>query len=95
MTAGSGQPSWRIEISSAGLRGLNRLPARVSTAIVEFMTGPLAENPFRVSKALSGEPADYRSARRGDYRVIVKILEQERVVLVDRVAHRAHVYRGR
>lgn len=84
------QPAWRIEVSSEAQRGLHRLPEKAATAIVEFITGPLADNPHRVSKDLVGRLAGFRSARRGDYRVVIKIIE---VVLVDRIDHRAHIYR--
>ena len=83
-------PAWRIEVSSEAQRGLHRLPEKAATAIVEFITGPLADNPHRVSKDLVGRLAGFRSARRGDYRVVIKIIE---VVLVDRIDHRAHIYR--
>ena len=89
------QVTWRIEVSSEAQRGLHRLPEKIAAVIVEFITGPLADNPHRVSKDLTGRLAGYRSALRGDYRVVIKIIEVDHVVLVDRVDHRAHVYRPR
>lgn len=89
------QNGWRIEVSSEARRGLHRLPEKVAAAIVEFITGALADNPHRVSKDLTGRLAGYRSARRGDYRVVIKIIDVDHVVLVDRVDHRANVYRPR
>jgi len=86
----------RIEITSEARRGLHRLlPGRVTAAIVEFITGPLADNPSRLSKPLTGELAAYRSARRGDYRVLIRIDEADHTVLVARIDHRADVYRPR
>jgi mRNA interferase RelE/StbE len=89
------EPIWRVEVSSEAQRGLNRLPEKVAAAIVQFITGVLADNPQRVSNDLTGRLAGYRSARRGDYRVVIKIIEVDHVVLVDRIDHRAHVYRPR
>jgi mRNA interferase RelE/StbE len=83
-----------VRVSSAARRQLHRLPDRVALAIVEFITVVLPANPMRLTKPLTGELAGLRSARRGDYRVLVRIDEQARDVLVVRVAHRAHVYRG-
>jgi len=83
----------RVEVSSAARRQLQRLPGRVAIAIVEFITIDLPLNPSRMSKPLTGELAGLRSARRGDYRVLLRIDEDERVVTVVRVAHRAHAYR--
>ncbi|MCE3552000.1 type II toxin-antitoxin system RelE/ParE family toxin [Pseudonocardia sp. RS11V-5] len=102
MTPGAGasdaahadQP-YRVEVSSEARRSLHRLPGKVAAAIIEFITGPLADNPARLSKPLTGELNDYRSARRGDYRVLLRLDEAAHLVLVVRIAHRAHAYRPR
>lgn len=86
---------YRIQITSEARRGLHRLPAKVAVAVVEFVTGPLADDPTRVSTPLTGELATYRSARRGDYRILIRIDGAARTVLVARVEHRADVYRPR
>jgi mRNA interferase RelE/StbE len=82
-----------IQVSSAARRQLSRLPDRVALAIVEFITIVLPANPLRLTKALTGELEGLRSARRGDYRVLVRIDEQADHVLIVRIAHRAHLYR--
>jgi len=55
----------------------------------------LADNPHRPSKPLTSELAAYRSARRGDYRVLIRIDDSSRTVLVACVDHRTDVYRRR
>lgn len=80
-------------LASEAQRGLHRLPAKLATAVIEFITGPLAANPARLSKPLTKELADYRSARRGDYRVLIRIDEADHRVVVVRIDHRAQVYR--
>lgn len=62
-------------------------------AIIEFITTILVENPARLSKPLTGELAGLRSARRGDYRVLLWINDDTETVVIVRVAHRADVYR--
>ena len=84
---------YRIEVDGPARRSLQRLPHKIATAIIEFTTGPLADNPHRLSKPLRGELASYRSARRGDYRVLLRIDEDRRTVLVVAISHRAHIYR--
>lgn len=69
-----------------------RLPESVAAAVVEFLTGALIDNPHRVGKALRGEIAGIRSARRGTYRVLYRINEQAHEVVVLRVEHRRDVY---
>ena len=86
---------YAVEITPEGLRHLNRLPDKVRDAALESMLGPIAENPQRLGKPLVGELEGLRSARRGDYRIIYEILEEDAVVLVHRVQHRRDVYRQR
>lgn len=86
---------YAVEITPEGLRHLNRLPDKVRDAALESMLGPIAENPQRLGKPLVGELEGLRSARRGDYRILYEILEEESVVLVHRVQHRRDVYRQR
>jgi len=80
-------------MSSSAHRQLSRLPSRVAPAVVEFITAALAENPLRLSKPLTGEFDGLRSARRGDYRVLVEVDEAARSLLVVRIAHRSEAYR--
>jgi mRNA interferase RelE/StbE len=84
---------WSVVATSRFDRDLARLPPRVAAAIVEFVTAVLPENPPRMTKQLIGDLEGYRSARRGDYRVIVRLDDTAHVVVMHRVAHRAHVYR--
>jgi mRNA-degrading endonuclease RelE of RelBE toxin-antitoxin system len=86
---------YRVELAGEARRGLHRLPAKLASAIIEFITGPLAANPAQLSKPLTKELADYRSARRGDYRVLIRIEEADRLIVVVRIEHRAQVYRPR
>lgn len=84
---------YRVEVDGPARRDLERLPHKIAAAIVEFITGALADNPLRLSKPLRAELASYRSARRGDYRVLFRIDEDKRALLVVAVKHRAHIYR--
>jgi len=86
---------YRIEVSPAARRALRRLPGKIAAAVIEFITGPLAGNPQRLSKPLVDEPAGYHSARRGDYRILLRINDAQRMALIVDIAHRAHVYRRR
>jgi mRNA-degrading endonuclease RelE of RelBE toxin-antitoxin system len=85
--------SYEVRISSSAHRQLSRLPPRIAPAVVEFLTAVLPETPLRLSKPLTGEFTGLRSARRGDYRVLIEVDESTRTVLVVRIAHRAEAYR--
>lgn len=84
---------WSVQLSPAAIRALERLPHKVAAAIAEFVTATLPAEPYRLSKPLRFEFEGWRVARRGDYRVTLRILEDDRVLYVGRIEHRAHVYR--
>jgi mRNA-degrading endonuclease RelE of RelBE toxin-antitoxin system len=72
----------------------HRLPEAVAAAAYEFMTGPLLTGPYRVGKRLTPPLDDRFSARRGTYRIIYRVDEDNRVVTVVDVDHRRDVYRS-
>lgn len=72
-----------------------RLPEPVATAVVEFLTGALIANPHRAGTELRGELAGIHSARRGTYRVLHRIDDDAREVVVLRIDHRRDVYAHR
>jgi mRNA interferase RelE/StbE len=84
---------FEVRISSAARRQLGRLPAKVASAVVEFLTVVLPDNPLRLSKPLTEDLAGLHSAGRGDHRVLLDVDEDRRRILVVRVAHRSDVYR--
>ena len=69
------------------------LPVAAAFAVYEFLNGPLRQDPWRVSKPLHDELDGFRGARRGEYRVVLSIGEERRIVDVVRIDHRADVYR--
>jgi mRNA interferase RelE/StbE len=86
---------YEVEITPEGLRHLNRLPEKVREAALAAILGPIADNPQRLGKPLLGQLEGLHSARRGDYRIIYEILEDQQIVLIHRVQHRGDVYRPR
>lgn len=69
------------------------LPEGVAAAVIEFLTGALVDNPHRVGKPLRGELTGIHSARRGTYRVLYRINDERREVVILRIDHRKDVYR--
>ncbi|ETT28776.1 RelE/StbE replicon stabilization toxin [Rhodococcus aetherivorans] len=82
-----------VAIASPARRALSRLPGRIVHAVVEFISGPLADNPHRLSKPLRNDLEGLRSARRGDYRILLRVDDEHRTVLIVDIDHRAHIYR--
>ena len=86
----------RYEIVVAGPAATaiaEQLPESVAAAVIELITGPMLDNPRRVGVALRGDLEGLWSARRGTYRVLYRIDDARREVVVLRVAHRRDVYR--
>jgi mRNA interferase RelE/StbE len=71
------------------------LPEPVATAVIEFLTTSLIREPRRVGKPLRRELAGIWSARRGTYRVLYRVHDEPREVVVLRVEHRSEAYRPR
>jgi mRNA-degrading endonuclease RelE of RelBE toxin-antitoxin system len=86
--------SWRLVVAASAERRLNGLPSKVAVAIVEFMLGPLLDEPHHVGKPLLRELSGYHAARRGVYRIIYRIDDETRTIEVIRIDHRSRVYRS-
>lgn len=87
--------AWKVEVTSPALKGFRRLPEKATAAIVEFVTGPLADDPRRLSKPLMNELLGLRTARRGDYRVLFTLDVEEHILYVQPIEHRSDVYKPR
>src|SRR5574342_1076780 len=88
---------YQLSLAPAARRALTEgpptgLPLAVATAVGEFITGALLENPHTVGKPLANELAAYHSARRGTYRVVYRIDGGAHKVHVVRIDHRSTVY---
>lgn len=69
------------------------LPESVAAAVVDFMTTALLDNPHRVGMPLRDDLEGIWSARRGTYRVLYRIHEARREVVVLRIDHHRDAYR--
>lgn len=86
---------YEVTFSASAQRDLRRLPEKIATAAVEFIYGSLAGNPRRVGHELRLDLAEHYSAQRGDYRIIYRIEDEARAVLIVTIDHRADSYRPR
>lgn len=87
-------PVYEVEWARSALRRLDRLPEKAAAACIEFVSGALAAHPHRVAGELRLELAGKRSARRGDFRIIYEVDDDERVVTIIAIDHRSDVYRS-
>jgi mRNA-degrading endonuclease RelE of RelBE toxin-antitoxin system len=86
---------WTLRVAPSAERSLRRLPDKVAIAVVEFLVGPLCDNPRRVGHPLGRELTGLWAARRGAYTVVYEIADDEHIVNVLRIDHRSDVYRPR
>ncbi|MGH3327698.1 MAG: type II toxin-antitoxin system RelE family toxin [Streptomycetales bacterium] len=71
-----------------------RLPSEIAAAAVEFITGPLLENPQRMGKPLREELTGIYSARLArDWRGLYEIDDPKHAVIVLDIRHRSAAYR--
>jgi len=90
----TGEGEYELVLTAPARRALtDRLPEAVATAVIDFLTSALVQEPRRVGKPLRAELAGIWSARRGTYRILYRIVEQQREVVVLRIEHRRGVYR--
>ncbi len=89
----SDQRTYIVVLSAAAKRAIERdLPEPVAVAVVDFLYGSLATHPHHVGRPLRFELEGYWSARRGQYRVIYSIYDDQVLVKVVRISHRADAY---
>jgi mRNA interferase RelE/StbE len=92
---GPASRAYDVALTPEAQRQLSRLPEKVVTALLEALYGSIARDPRRTSKPLHDELAGLRVARRSQYRVVFRIDEAKRLIVVRRVDHRRDVCRPR
>jgi mRNA interferase RelE/StbE len=85
---------YEIVVTAPAARAIREvLSEAVAFAVIDFMTGPLLDDPRRVGAPLRDELEGVWSARRGTYRILYRIDDDRHEVIVLRVRHRGDVYR--
>jgi len=85
---------WRLVVTAPAARDLDRLPNKAFGAVLGSLEA-IARNPRRVGKPLRFELEGLWVARRGPYRVVYRIDDEERQIAVVAIDHRRDVYRRR
>lgn len=88
------EPYGLVVSSSAARAVAEELSEAVAGAVVDFITGPLLDDPRRVGRELRRELLGVWSARRGTYRLLYRIDEDRHEITVIRIDHRRDVYRS-
>jgi mRNA interferase RelE/StbE len=92
----SAHDAYDLIVTPPAARALSdQLPEAVAAAVIELLTTTLITEPRRIGKPLRGELSGIWSARRGTYRILYRIREDPREVIVLRIERRGDVYRPR
>jgi mRNA-degrading endonuclease RelE of RelBE toxin-antitoxin system len=90
----TGQDDYELVLTAPARRALtDRLPESVAAAVIDFLTTALVAQPHRVGKPLRGQLDGIWSARRGTYRILYRVRDDVREVVVLRIEHRRDAYR--
>ena len=90
----TGERDFELVLTPPARRALaNDLPEPVAVAAIEFLTTTPLRHPRRAGKPLRDDLAGVWAARRGTYRVLYRLREEPREVIVLRVEHRRDAYR--
>ncbi len=81
---------WAIELSEEALRDLSRLENKIAERIVKKLE-EAAKNPQYYFTRLVGHD-DYK-LRISDYRALVLLLHEKKVVFVQKICHRKNIYK--
>jgi mRNA interferase RelE/StbE len=68
------------------------LSEAAAAAAIELITGRLADAPRLVGKPLRDPYEGFWSARRATYRVLYRIDDESRVVIIETIRHRRNAY---
>ena len=85
---------WRLEFTPGALKDLKKLPKHIAVLILKRVQQRLAaqEDPRLYSKALSQNFVGFWRLRVDDHRVVFRILPDQKVIQITRIAHRREVY---
>jgi mRNA interferase RelE/StbE len=87
--------TYQVRLAAGARRDLRRVSPRIVPAIIEFIYGDLAAQPRRVGKSLLRDLTASYGARRGPYRILYDIDDDNHEVTILRIDHRADAYRPR
>jgi mRNA interferase RelE/StbE len=87
--------AWKVEISPAALKQLNKLDKPVSRRILKFLVERVEklDDPRTIGGRLRGTLSEFWKYRVGDYRLICTLENDRLVVLVLRIGHRGEIYK--
>ena len=85
--------SYKVEFTERALSEFSLLPKKVRDKLA-VQIAALADDPRPTGASkIEGQPSCYR-LRKGDYRIVYAVLDDQLFVLIVRAGHRKEVYKG-
>lgn len=85
--------AYEVVFTPSARRALaHELPESVAAAAFEFIVGALRTNPHRLGRPLREPLAPLYAARRGDYRVVYRIVDDRLIIVIVTIIHRRDAY---
>ena len=86
MSTSAGEAPYELVVPGPVSRAIREeLPEAVAWAVIEFVNGPLADNPYRVGAELRGHLRGIHSAHLATFRIQYVIDDEQRTVTLRRV----------
>jgi mRNA interferase RelE/StbE len=87
--------AWAVSLEPRALNELKKLDRPAQGRLVRFLQDRVAgsTDPRGLGKPLTGDKVGLWRYRVGDYRVVCRIDDERRSLLILRIAHRKDVYR--
>ncbi|MBS3084202.1 type II toxin-antitoxin system RelE/ParE family toxin [Candidatus Pacearchaeota archaeon] len=82
--------SYQLKWSNLALESLEKLPFEIAERILKKLD-QVKENPKHFIEGLVG--LDFKKVRVGDYRVLVDLLENEKIIAIRDLGHRKNIYK--
>ncbi|MCX8143945.1 MAG: type II toxin-antitoxin system mRNA interferase toxin, RelE/StbE family [Bacteroidia bacterium] len=85
--------SFKIEHRTSVEKDIQKIPHKFLQKIIERIDH-LSKNPYPIGcEKISGKNSYYR-IRVNDYRIIYQVIEQKKLIIIERIRHRKDVYKG-
>jgi len=81
-----------IHLDSRVSKDLAKIHSTIVTQIQARIYSHLAHFPRELGKPLKGELKGFYTHRHGDYRILYRIFEREKTLLITNIEHRKDVY---
>jgi mRNA interferase RelE/StbE len=87
--------SWTVEFTAKARKDLRRIHPIERARVTEFLfqRAALNPNPRDLAKRLAGQNDELWRFRVGDFRIIVRFIDEKMEILVIEAGHRSEIYR--